>query len=42
MSTAETHEIADGLINVVVRPTEPMTEAEFMAWCDEARQSRMG
>ena len=38
MASVHNHETdidAEELMNGVVRPTGPMTEAEFMAWCDE-------
>jgi len=35
MSTAETHDIDEVIINGVVRPAGPITEDEFVAWCDE-------
>ena len=32
---ATVHEVEEELINGLVRPTGPMTEDEFMDWCDE-------
>jgi len=35
MATVHNHDIDEELINGVVRPAGPITEDEFVAWCDE-------